>query len=116
METMNDFRVNLAGYTGIVKDHFFNVGKGASEKKRSFLCESGIGCDPTPGTRRAIKGNWVADGMPDSLSSYDFEYVVDPEGKRIDRAPEEVSDVQPVKLASECATAPKLVRRKKGKQ
>ncbi len=110
---MNDFSVNLVQYTGVVKPRSFGLPKNATVKQRSFLCESGIGCDPTPGTRRTVKGRWDSDDMPDTISSYDFEYVVDPEGKRIDRAPEEQSDVEPVQLESE--KKPVLVRRKKGK-
>jgi hypothetical protein len=110
---MNDFSVNLVGCIGVVKDHFFGVGKGASEKKRSFNIVSGVGCDPTPGTRRTVKGNWLSDGVPDTLSSYDFLYILDIGGHRIDRTPEEVSDVEPVQLESE--KKPALVRRKKGR-
>ena len=110
---MNDFSVNLKGYTGVVKPRSFGLLKNCTAGQRSFKITSGIGCDPTPSTRRTIKGHWVGDGMPDTISSYDFEYVLDPEGKRIDRAPEEVSDVQPVQLESE--KKPALVRRKKGR-
>jgi hypothetical protein len=112
---MNDFGVNIKGYVGVVKIGIYHLPKKATVEDRSFNIFSGTGCDPIPGTLRSIRGHWVSDDMPDSISSYDFEYVLDPEGKRIDRTPEEVSDVQPVKLASECATAPALVRRKKGR-
>ena len=115
---MNDFSVNLKGYTGVVKPRSFHLPAKATVKQRSFLCESGIGCDPTPGTRRTIKGRWDNGDMPDTISSYDFEYVVDPEGKRLDRVPEEVSDVTPVQLASERTSVPEghktvQVRRKR---
>jgi hypothetical protein len=111
---MNDFGVSIKGLVGIVKPRSFGLAK-ADILNRSFKIESGIGCDPTPNTRRTIKGHWLCDKMPDTLNSYDFEWVISKDGTRVDRAPEEVSDVQPVQLASECTTAPKLVRRKKGK-
>ena len=55
---MNDFGISLKGIHGIVKKGKFNTGP--SERERTFVCESGIGCDPTPNTRRTVKGHWVS--------------------------------------------------------
>jgi hypothetical protein len=52
--------------------------------------------------------------MKDTISSYDFEYVRDKNGKKVERTPEEQLDVQPVMLESEIReTKTTLVRRKK---
>lgn len=112
---MNDFGVSIHTFVGVVKPRSFGLGPKATLTDRKFKIESGPGCEPTLGTLRKVKGHWLSDMMPDSLSSYDFEYVLDTHGVKLERLPEEVLDVQPVKLASECATPPALVRRKKGR-
>lgn len=71
---MNDFGMSLKGVQGIVKKNKFNTGP--SEKDRTFVCESGIGCDPTPNTRRTVKGHWLSDKATDTINSYDFEAII----------------------------------------
>jgi hypothetical protein len=110
---MHDFgNINLVGYIGVVKPRSFSLPKYATTKQRSFLIESGVGTLPDAGTRRVIKGRWLSDDAPDTISTYDFEYVLDKEGKKVDRLPEPVDDTMPVKLAGEEPQA--KVRRKRG--
>lgn len=97
---MNDFGINISGAFGVVKPRSFSLPKNSSVKDRTFLIESGSGCSPEIGTGRKIKGRWLADNMPDTISSYDFEHVL-LDGKKVNRLPEEVIDVQPVMLTSE---------------
>lgn len=73
---MHDFgNFTLKGLHGVFKKERFYK-PGASEKERIFLCESGIGCDPTPNTRRTIRGKWVSDGSSDTVDSYSFEAIL----------------------------------------
>lgn len=58
---------------------------------------------PEAGTRRTVRGHWVADSMPDTISSYDFEYLLADDGKKVSRLPEPVDDTVPVKLTTEAA-------------
>lgn len=111
---MNDFGVSILGCTGIVKPRSFGLANKANLKDRSFAIEAGAGCEPTVGTQRKIKGHWLIDNMKDTISSYDFEYVLNKDGKKIERTPEEQMDVQPVLLETEVReTKPTTVRRKK---
>ena len=105
--------MNLTGYTGVVKPRSFSLPKDATVKQRSFLIESGVGTLPDPGTRRVIKGRWLSDNAPDTISSYDFDFVWDKNGKRVDRLPEPVDDTVPVKLAEEVEKPQAKVRRKR---
>lgn len=98
---MNDFGKNIAGYTGVVKSRFFRVP--TTEEGRKYRIEGGPGCLPDVGTRRTLWGRWAVDNMGDTISSYDFEYVLDKEGKRTSRLPEPEMDVTPVQLATEAA-------------
>ena len=111
---MNDFGVNITGFTGVVKPRSFVLPKNPTTKQRTFRIVSGIGCSPEAGTRRTIKGTWLSDGAPDTISSYDFEYVINPMGKHVARLPEEQNDVEPVKLVSEVPVATKPIKRKRG--
>ena len=98
---MNDFGINIAGYTGVVKQRSFELPKNATVRQRSFIIESGPGCSPESGTKRTIRGIWLTDKAGESISSYDLEHVVSLDGKRVNRLPEEVLDVQPVQLTAE---------------
>jgi hypothetical protein len=111
---MNDFAVDITDLVGVVNPRSFSLSDKKTEKGRSFKIVSGAGCLPTVGTQRKIKGYWITDKMPDTINSYDFEYVLGKDGKRIERTPEEQSDVEPVMLAGEIReTKTALVRRKK---
>lgn len=122
---MNNFGINIAGYTGVCQVRpGFNwsrtKGKG-TVADRSFHIESGPGCRPESGTRRAVQGRWLDDRGPGSLQSDDFEYLIDPKGKRVSKLPEEPTDVEPVMLAGETNVPGlppideiKKVRRKRG--
>jgi hypothetical protein len=72
---MNDYSRNLKGIPCIFKSATFYKPK-ASEKDRTFIPESGPGLDPTPNTRRTIKGYWQADKMRDTVESYSFEAII----------------------------------------
>lgn len=78
---MNDFDVNLTGLVGIMKSKIFYK-PNRPEKERMFKCDSGPGCEPTELKLRKIKGHWVTDKMPDTLSSSDFEAYIDSKGKK----------------------------------
>lgn len=110
---MHDFgNIDITGFHGILKDNRAKDLK--TEKERTFIIESGPGCNPAPGTRRFVKGKWLADGMREEMNSHDFKQVIDPRtGTRTDTLPEPESDVEPVKLASEIE-AQRTVRRKRG--
>lgn len=109
---MNDFGLNITGFHGVLKD---NRGKNLkTEKERTFVIESGKGCDPSLGTKRSLRGYWLADGLREEMSSYDFKYVINPKtGEKTNTIPEPEYDVEPVRLASEIE-AQKTVRRKRG--
>lgn len=98
---MNDFGIDIAGHTGVVKQRSFELPKNATVRQRSFIIESGPGCNPEPGTKRTIRGKWLSDGAVESISSYDLEHALSPAGKRVNRLPEAIVDVQPVQLESE---------------
>lgn len=104
---MNNFGVDITGFIGIVRPKSFHLPEWPTTKDLSFKIESGIGCLSTKGTRRTIKGRWVADNAPDTINSNDLEYVLDQEGKKVSRLPEEVSDVQPVQLDNEKTKKPR---------
>jgi hypothetical protein len=111
---MNDFAIDITDFVGFVKPRSFALPKNATEQQRAFYIASGPGTSPATGTQRKIRGHWVADNMKDTISSYDFEYVRDKNGKKVERTPEEQLDVQPVMLESEIReTKTTLVRRKK---
>ena len=82
-------------------------------KQRSFIIANGPGTSPEPNTRRTVRGSWLSDGAQETLSSYDFEYVKDLQGKAINRLPEPVDDTVPVKLAEEVEKPQAKVRRKR---
>lgn len=100
---MNDFGVDITGYFGFVKVRSFSLPKNATNKQRAFKIESGPGTQPTPGTRRTIRGRWAEDNMPDTISSYDFAWCTKTSGEIVDRLPEPVDDTVPVKLTTEAA-------------
>lgn len=117
--TLNDFGTDITGFHGIVKGKAFVFGKDASTKERTFVVASGPGCSPFPG-RRTIRGMWLSDGANDTVSSYDFEHVIDLQGKKVNRLPEAVDDTEPVQVAGETGVpglppieALKKVRRKR---
>ena len=72
---MNDWGVNLKGKHGVMKAGIFYKPK-ASIAERTFVLEGGLGCDPTPNTPRKVTGFWLSDKAKDTLSSYDFEYLI----------------------------------------
>jgi len=117
---MNDYSRNLKGIPCIFKSATFYKPK-ASEKDRTFIPESGPGLDPTPNTRRTIKGYWQADKMRDTVESYSFEAII-VDGEKI-KAPItafEGCEPAPLKITEEdnipCDAEPapqKKVRRKR---
>lgn len=106
---MNDFGVNIAGFTGVMRNR--PKQKQYSVAERTVLIKEGYGCNPGPGLRY-VSVRWEDDGKPDKISTHDLEYVIDTHGKRINKLPEQVVDLEPVKLTSEVVAAPKKVRRK----
>lgn len=109
---LNDYGRDLTGCVGIVKPRSFTLPAKPTIKQLSFKIESGPGCSPEPG-KRTVKGYWLSDNARDTLSSYDFAYALDKDGKRINRLPEEVLDVQPVQLLPTVQEKPIVVKRKK---
>ena len=109
---MNDFGVNITGFVGVVKPRSFHLPAKPTTEDLSFKIESGSGCSPEKGTRRTIKGRWLSDNAPDTINSHDFSYVIDKDGAKMERLPEEIPDIQPVQLASEKPTVTKVRRGK----
>ena len=97
---MNDFGVNITGGHGVVKPRSFTLPAKPTIKDLTFVIESGPGCSPEVGTARKVKGHWLSDNMPDTISSHDFSYVTIG-SEKVQRTAEETLDVQPVKLPSE---------------
>lgn len=121
---MNDFGIDITGYVGVAKlKPGFSWPKNVKVEDREFKIESGSGCRSEVGTGRKVSGIWIKDKLlSEVLSSDDFEYLISPSGKRVNRLPEPELDVEPVKLAAEVAPglpskeelAAKKVRRKRG--
>lgn len=107
---MNRFGKDITGYTGVVNLRSFFLPKNSTKAQRSFVIANGPGCAAIPGTQSTVKGTWLSDGMPDTISAYSFEYVIDLQGHPVNPLPETIDDVEPVKLPGETSV---LVRRKK---
>jgi hypothetical protein len=119
---MNDFKTSIQGCTGVVKARAFHQNilglEFKTKHQRTFVIEDGLGCSPAPGTPRRITGHWL-DGKRDTISSYDFEYVIK-NGKEIHQTevPSCEVDIAPEPMGEAakeiCAKPPKpfLARRK----
>jgi hypothetical protein len=111
---LNDFGIDITGFTGLVRNPPGMRPRTIPEKERWFKLESGSGCKPELGTNRKVKGHWLADNYRDTINSYDLEYVLDPKGKRVSRLPEEKFEVEVVGPTKESPkSAPLKVKRKK---
>ena len=86
-----------------MKPRSFFLPKNPTITQRSFVIVSGPGTSPESNTRRTVRGTWLSDGAPDTISSYDFQYVINPKGVKVERLPEPEVEITPVKLATELA-------------
>jgi hypothetical protein len=110
---MHDFgKISLVGLHGVFKARQFQQ-PNADRKTRTFVCESGPGCNASEnkdgsfdGRKRTVRGHWLIDNMPDTVNSYDFECVV-VDGKDVlprDAGGEYSVDTTPVLFTPESVT------------
>lgn len=110
---MNDYGVNLLGMRAIYSATQFYK-RGASKEERTFICESGPGCDPKgsalPGFlfgARTIKARF-SDGLSDNISSASIEAIINANGREVPKPHDGLATVTDiayvVKLADEVST------------
>jgi hypothetical protein len=107
---MNDFGIRLEGLQGVIKDLVFYK-KGTSPATRTFQIRTGPGCEPSGEVtmRRQVEGFLVK--WPNNLetvSSYDFEYILGPRGKKI-------YPIEPPEIELDIAPEPVVERKSKPK-
>lgn len=78
---MNDFGINIMGFTAVMKPRNFWKKK-ATDKERTVVVTGGSGCIP-----EMAYGRWIecrtGPGTHETVSSYDLDYVITAEGKKI---------------------------------
>ena len=78
---MNDFQRDIKGLKGVLKTR--NYYKADSTfKERTLTIMSGAGCNPEMAWGRKIEVK-LPGGTTETISSYDLEYVIDEDGKKI---------------------------------
>lgn len=105
---MNNLGIDLTGKTAIYSARSFYK-KDAPVEERSFVCLSGRGCDPTPGTGRKVYVRWP-DGVEEDIDSHVIEAVLE-NGVWINPLPEETS--AEVHIAEVKKEKPRQVKRKR---
>jgi len=78
--SMNDFGINIAGLTGVLKPRNFYK-KPSTDKERTVVVIQGSGCNPDPAWGRNIEVR-TGPKTHETISSYDLEYVIS-DGKKI---------------------------------
>ena len=78
---MNDFGRDIKGLMAVLKARNYYK-KPSTVKERTIKVISGSGCDPDPARSRNIDCK-CSDGLIETISSYDLEYVINEEGKNI---------------------------------
>ena len=105
---MNDFgNINIKGLMAVLKSRNYYK-KPSTVAERTLKVVSGSGCDPEPAMGRKIDCK-RSDGIIESISSYDLEYVIDENGKKIFHIEPKTAeaDICPISIT------PLLVKRKR---
>src|SRR4051812_23399891 len=87
---MNNFGVNLTGKRAIYNQEKFYK-PNTTKPTRTFICESGPGCDPkSPASRlgltfsdRTVTGRWESDNTRDTIDVNSLEAYFDADGNEI---------------------------------
>lgn len=97
-QLLNDFKLNLKGLKGVLKKLNVKYGK---DEDRHVTIVSGPGCEPDDdvvrssahfGHGRSIEAK-TKDGKIETINSYDFEYVITKDGKKVYPTKEEFTEV-----------------------
>jgi hypothetical protein len=87
---MNDFGRDIKGLMAVLKPRNYYK-KPSTVAERTFKVIGGSGCNPDPAWGRRIEVK-EPDGLIEEISSYDLDYVIDEDGKKIHQAVQKESD------------------------